>query len=79
MPMMHCNGKCYLAKKITEQEKKDNSPISKTEKFDVQVFFLPETLLLKNTFSTILKRQYIIKEEGLVSSFATSIFHPPTA
>ena len=79
MPMMHCNGKCYLAKKITEQEKKDSSPISKTEKFDVQLFFLPETLLLKNTFSIILKHQYIIKEENLVSSFPTSIFHPPTA
>ena len=79
MPMMHCNGKCYLSKKITEQEKKDNSPISKTEKFDVQFFFLPETLLLKNTFSIILKHQYIIKEENLVSSVSTSIFHPPTA
>ena len=26
---MHCNGKCYLSKKITEQEKKDHSPVSK--------------------------------------------------
>jgi len=78
-PMMHCNGKCYLSKKITEQEKKDNSPTSKTERMDVQLFFLPETSLLKNTFSIILKRQYIIKEENLVSSFSTSIFHPPTA
>jgi len=78
-PMMHCNGKCYLSKKITEQEKKDNSPISKTERMDIQLFFLPETLLLENTFSIILKRHYIIKEENPVSSFSTSTFHPPTA
>ncbi len=78
-PMMHCDGKCYLSKKITEQEKKDHSPVSKTEKFDMQVYFLPEAVLLPHTFQFVSKPGYLIKEKNILSSFSISIFHPPTA
>ncbi|MEO6894209.1 MAG: hypothetical protein ABI136_04180 [Ginsengibacter sp.] len=78
-PMMHCNGKCYLSKKITDQEKKDHSPISKTEKLDIQSYFLPNAFLINNAFSAILPHNYFTKKENVVSSFSTSVFHPPTA
>ena len=76
--MMHCDGKCYLSKKITEQEKKDHSPVSRTEKFDMQVYFLPETVLLPHTVELKIKPSYFIKENNIFPSFSISIFHPPT-
>jgi hypothetical protein len=77
--MMHCNGKCYLSKKITEQQQKDHSPVSKTERLDIQPFFLPETFLLENTVAVVSKPRYFINQENTFSSFSTPIFHPPTA
>ncbi|MEO6905638.1 MAG: hypothetical protein ABI148_04710 [Ginsengibacter sp.] len=77
-PMMHCNGKCYLTKKLKDQEKQNQSPVSKTEKFDVQPFFIPQIISLKNTV-TIVKPQYFNKNEKSISAFLTSIFHPPSA
>ena len=75
---MHCNGKCYLTKKLKDQEKQNQSPVSKIEKFDVQPFFIPQVISLKNTV-TIFKPQYFIRNEKPVSSLPTSIFHPPSA
>jgi hypothetical protein len=76
-PMMHCNGKCYLSKKLKQQEQ-DQTPVSRTEKFDVQPFFVSPVFLLKNTY-TVLQHHYFIQDENIVSSFPRSIFHPPTA
>ena len=76
--MMHCNGKCYLEKKLKDQEKQNQTPVSKTEKFDVQPFFIPQVTSLKNTV-TILKPHYFIRNEKPISTFRTSIFHPPSA
>lgn len=77
-PMMHCNGKCYLSKKLKDQEKQDQSPVSKTEKFDVQPFFIPQLFSVK-TAVVISKPQYFIGNENVVSSFPRFIFHPPSA
>jgi hypothetical protein len=77
-PMMHCNGKCYLSKKLKQQEKQDQSPVSRTEKFDAQPFFVPNVFSLKNTY-TVLQHHYFIQDENSVSSFPRFIFHPPTA
>ncbi len=77
--MMHCNGKCYLLKKIKEQEKQDQqAPASKNEKFDVQPFFVPVPFLLVNK-SLIIKINFFIKNESIIASIPHAIFHPPTA
>jgi hypothetical protein len=76
--MMHCNGKCYLSKKLKEQEKQDQqAPVSKNERFDVMPFFVSKPFTLENTASVI-KPLFVIKNESFVSSFPRSIFHPPT-
>ena len=78
-PMMGCNGKCYLSKKLKEQEKQDQqAPVSKTEKFDIAPFFVPKTFLLENPVSN-LKMEFFIKDDNIVSTFHSSIFHPPSA
>jgi hypothetical protein len=78
-PMMHCNGKCYLSKKITEQQQKDHSPVSKTERLEIQPFFLPDTFLLNNTFAEVSKPTYFVTKENTFPAFSIAIFHPPTA
>lgn len=76
-PMMHCNGKCYLTKKLKQQQQ-EQTPVSRTEKFDIQPFFVPKVFLLKNTY-TVLQHHYFIEDENTLSSFSRFIFHPPTA
>lgn len=76
---MHCDGKCYLSKKINEQEKQDQQvPVPKNEKFDMVPFFVPKPFTIKNTL-TISKFRYYIKNENCTASFHSSIFHPPSA
>lgn len=77
-PLMHCNGKCYLSKKLKDQEKQDQSPVSKTERFDAQPFFIPQLFSVK-TAVVISKPRYFIRNENVVSSFPRFIFHPPSA
>ena len=77
--MMHCDGKCYLSKKIKEQEKQDQqAPASRNERFDIAPFFVPKPFILK-TPVTVSKSQYFIKNENGTLSFHSSIFHPPSA
>ena len=45
-PMMHCNGKCYLAKKLKE-EGKSQAPASKSERSDVITFFRSRFLFIQ--------------------------------
>lgn len=77
-PMMHCNGKCYLTKKLKEQQKQDQSPVSRTEKFDVQPFFVPSSPAITEVVTAV-NTHFFIKDESIVSSFRSSIFHPPSA
>ena len=77
--MMHCNGKCYLSKKIKEQEKQDQqAPVSKNERFDIAPFFVPKPVTLENTVFDI-QPFFVIKNDNSISSFPRSIFHPPGA
>jgi len=78
-PQMHCNGKCYLSKKITEQQKKDHSPVSTTEKFDVQGYFLPVKIEVPTSFIILSKTTHLIQKPDLASAKVHSIFHPPAA
>ena len=76
---MHCNGKCYLSKKIKEQEKQDQqSPVTRNEKFDMVPFFVPKPFILKEPI-TVSQSQYFIKNENGTLSLHSSIFHLPAA
>ena len=78
-PRMQCNGKCYLSKKLKEQENQDQQvPVSKNEQFNIQPFFVPAPFLLMNTSITI-KVKFFIKNDQAIASFPEAIFHPPTA
>jgi hypothetical protein len=79
IPMMHCNGKCVLSKKLNEQQKQDQQvPVPKNERFDIAPFFLPKTFELPVIASRI-KTLFFIKNDDSLSSISASIFHPPSA
>jgi hypothetical protein len=82
-PMLHCNGKCYLAKQLKklEQEEKKNQPVPKMPlklKENVWVvnsqigssFKTPEILSLEKSVSFFYQNKELI-------SFSGSTFHPP--
>jgi hypothetical protein len=77
-PQMHCNGKCYLAKKLKEQERQEQqSPNPKLEKFEVQLFFIAETFN-QTPIQRLSRIEYMIQHEKTLASFPRSVFHPPT-
>ncbi len=78
-PETHCNGKCYLAKQLKQQEEQDQqAPAPKWEKVDVQPFFLPGSPDLSND-QLLVTTKYRTENEMLTFSFHRSIFHPPSA
>lgn len=78
-PKLHCNGKCQLAKKLQQEEKKDqNNPERKLEnKYEVFLSKPDHTLPLNN--STIIETFYATTKNGSLSGFTSDCFHPPTA
>jgi hypothetical protein len=82
-PMMHCNGKCQMMKKIKQEEKKDQeNPERKAENKNEIVLssksFAP--LLPKLSYLEITtKLQYPQAENGYSFNPSNSIFHPPKA
>ena len=76
-PKMHCNGKCYLAKQLKEQEKQDQqAPVAKKFKIEVQLFNLSEPLQI-NICKQGGKAEYLPLHPLPLSSFPHSVFHPP--
>ena len=76
-PMMHCNGKCYLSKKLKQQDQ-DQSPMSRVEKFDVQPFFVPTAFSLDANLK-VLPLHFFTENEDAISCVLPAPFHPPTA
>jgi hypothetical protein len=77
-PMLHCNGKCQLMKKLREQEKKDQqNPERKTENKN-------EVTSSRSYFASIPLYRLNIPRPALCYSISplsagmnTEIFHPP--
>lgn len=83
-PMLHCNGKCYLAKKLQklEQEETQNQPVPKMPLKLVEVaIFSPLTNLVPLHTSSkekTMKKGAFRYTLGNLTSFQSKIFHPPT-
>ncbi len=74
--MMNCNGKCYLEKKIKEQEKDQQTPAAKNIKFDIQPFFVPKPFEFE-VKSSLLKTNFFVEDDLTIVSSPRIIFHPP--
>jgi len=76
-PRLHCNGKCQLAKKIQQEESKEQKNLLKTA---------PEIVLInENAFASVpclysasaTDRQYLLLTIGNTIDASESLFHPP--
>jgi hypothetical protein len=78
-PATHCDGKCYLAKQMQQQEKQDQqSNDSKKEKFEMQFFFLPEEPMLTSC-RAVIDINYHEPHNAMPPGHYHSVFHPPCA
>jgi hypothetical protein len=76
-PQIHCNGKCYLAKQLKAEQKKDQqTPISKKSNIDLQWFDVPTTPQFTNITEDKITTHLPASAADL-SSFHPAIFHPP--
>lgn len=75
---MHCNGKCYLAKQLKEQQKQEQAPTAKKDKTEVILFISQEEGSPCAAGYSSIKKYFTPNDVRLVS-FPRSVFHPPAA
>lgn len=76
-PQMNCCGRCYLRKKLKQDEKNSNSTSLKNDKFQELAFFVP--IRLKIIFIQWLndKTYYLAREKFYQFQYSSNFFHPP--
>lgn len=79
-PMMHCDGKCCLKKKLAKEGKDQapSSPRSQKNEQVVNLFCLNTRFELKHFAQTSRRNTYFSYNDLHTSSFHHSVFHPPT-
>ena len=79
-PMMHCNGKCQMVKKMAQEEEHDQqAPERRSVKNDITLFAETSFALIPVPVFTInpaAKRHYI---SPAITYASLDIFHPPQA
>jgi hypothetical protein len=75
-PEMHCNGKCYLMKKLKQAQEKEQKQERQSQKTQVQDAVIVSPLKFKRyAFSKV--TLHIPFSTGMPQSIKNSIFHPP--
>lgn len=75
-PWMHCNGRCYLMKKLKQAADKERAAERENQKnaFQVAIFTQPEPFV----FDAQISRTFVVKEPSFtLPQGHTSIFQPP--
>lgn len=75
-PVLKCNGKCYLAKKIKLAEEKDKKEERQSQKQPFQEAIITKKPGLSPTFSVDLELRFG-DPVYQVAQISTAIFHPP--
>ncbi|MES1215758.1 MAG: hypothetical protein ABUT20_09580 [Bacteroidota bacterium] len=78
-PMLHCDGKCVLAKKLKQEENKDNqNPERKMENKN-------EVISSRSFFADAIfpfnkeRKTYFDYVDDEINHYSPAIFHPPSA
>jgi hypothetical protein len=79
-PMMHCNGKCCLKKKLAK-EAGNQAPSPRNQKSEQAVnLFCSDTKFEIQSFNTAnVPNRYFSHNDLRTFSFHSSVFHPPSA
>jgi hypothetical protein len=76
-PQMKCEGKCYLCKRLKNEEKKDqDNPERRAENKFESIPFQSE-FALSHPVPRIITTHYPSFEESANNAFTPSFFHPP--
>jgi hypothetical protein len=75
-PTMHCNGKCYLSKKLQEAEKQQ-SPANQKTLPEIQLFIATGNTELSSRVGTLISCAYGRYHKQLTSIYHRNIFRPP--
>jgi len=75
-PWMHCNGRCYLLKKIKQTEEKEKSDERQTGKSLFQEGIVTNYFSFKYT-PRLLQTIAIPQDDSTLPSYTASIFQPP--
>lgn len=81
IPMLHCNGKCYLGKKLKKLEEKEQQHNSKTNPFSLQKadWIFSHTTPEGNSIAiaSAEPQKFTAHQAGQVHDYHSFIFHPP--
>lgn len=75
-PMLHCDGKCYLARKLKEAEEKEKKSEKESLKVSYQLAFITEKTVLTVPVSPMEKHEPA-ELTFVLPSRPAKIFHPP--
>jgi hypothetical protein len=75
-PEMHCNGKCYLMKKLKQAEDKEQKQERQSQKTQIQDALVVTSPAFKQYALAEIKF-HIPSSMGMPQSIRNSIFHPP--
>ena len=80
-PMLHCDGKCLLMKKIEAQQKKDReqAPEMKLAAKAEVISSRSSFILIAPLAYTAVKRKYQTGNTGMPVDQPSAFFHPPNA
>jgi hypothetical protein len=75
-PQLHCNGKCYLIKKLKQAQDKEEQETRQIQKIQLQEATVSLPFLF-NTFTVPLPSPSVPLCTGMPVARVTAIFHPP--
>lgn len=78
-PALHCNGKCQLAKKLKQEEKKDQRNPERKLENKTEVVSFRSYFVSNISPAEISQHNYFIFSGGNTVDFSFPIFHPPCA
>jgi hypothetical protein len=76
-PEMKCEGKCYLCKRLKNEEKKDQENPERRAENRFESLPFPLGFSLTHPTGTTISLEYPSFQEEVNNSFVLSLFHPP--
>jgi hypothetical protein len=77
-PMMHCDGKCCLKKRLAKEGKNQApSPTSQKSEQAVTLFYADNKFEITPFVAVAISNHYFNRNDLRTSAFHHSVFHPP--
>jgi Na+/citrate or Na+/malate symporter len=75
-PELHCNGKCFLMKKLKQAQDKEQKQERQAQKTQIQDALVVTPMVFKR-YALAETKLHIPASTGMPQSIKNSIFHPP--